>query len=233
MALMKCPECGKENVSDSAETCPECGYSIRRYIEQKKREEKNKEEQIKKEKRFKELSGELEAKLKEIDNLPMPEKPSYFKLLFDTNHGGGLTIALIIIVIVSLLLAFITKATFFAVIVALGVVLGFPILLIITGIDYNMFVDLYYRDTKDWNATKQRKKDQLIEYYKDKDRIDYERDHPHISTYSGNGLKCPVCGGKDINKISTVNRAASVAMVGIASNKIGKQYKCNKCGHLW
>ena len=28
MALIKCPECGKENVSDKAQTCPECGYRI-------------------------------------------------------------------------------------------------------------------------------------------------------------------------------------------------------------
>ena len=29
MALVKCPECGRENVSDSAETCPNCGYPIK------------------------------------------------------------------------------------------------------------------------------------------------------------------------------------------------------------
>ena len=33
MALIKCPECGKENVSDSAETCPECGYSIKAHFD--------------------------------------------------------------------------------------------------------------------------------------------------------------------------------------------------------
>jgi DNA-directed RNA polymerase subunit RPC12/RpoP len=32
MALIKCPECGRENVSDSAESCPECGYNISQYI---------------------------------------------------------------------------------------------------------------------------------------------------------------------------------------------------------
>lgn len=28
MALMSCPECGKE-ISDAARSCPHCGYSIR------------------------------------------------------------------------------------------------------------------------------------------------------------------------------------------------------------
>lgn len=33
MALIKCPECGKENVSDSAQTCPNCGYGIKTHYE--------------------------------------------------------------------------------------------------------------------------------------------------------------------------------------------------------
>ena len=30
MGLIICPECGRENVSDSAEACPNCGYEIGR-----------------------------------------------------------------------------------------------------------------------------------------------------------------------------------------------------------
>ena len=33
MALIKCPECGRENVSDSAVACPDCGFNIREYFE--------------------------------------------------------------------------------------------------------------------------------------------------------------------------------------------------------
>ena len=44
---------------------------------------------------------------------------------------------------------------------------------------------------------------------------------------------CPMCGSKNTMKISTVNRAASVAMVGVASSKIGKQYQCKACGYKW
>ena len=35
MALIKCPECEKE-VSDLAESCPNCGLNIKRYILQQK-----------------------------------------------------------------------------------------------------------------------------------------------------------------------------------------------------
>ena len=33
MAIVTCPECGKEEASDSAKTCPNCGYDIKSYYE--------------------------------------------------------------------------------------------------------------------------------------------------------------------------------------------------------
>lgn len=39
MALINCPECGKENVSDSAEACPNCGYGIKAHFEKIKQDE--------------------------------------------------------------------------------------------------------------------------------------------------------------------------------------------------
>ena len=33
MALVKCPECGKENVSSTATACPQCGFNIKEYYE--------------------------------------------------------------------------------------------------------------------------------------------------------------------------------------------------------
>lgn len=32
MALVNCPECGKENISDSASSCPNCGYGIAEHF---------------------------------------------------------------------------------------------------------------------------------------------------------------------------------------------------------
>lgn len=39
MALVKCPECGKENVSDSAEACPDCGYGIKAHFKMIRQDE--------------------------------------------------------------------------------------------------------------------------------------------------------------------------------------------------
>lgn len=35
MALVKCPECGRENVSDTAKACPGCGYNVKAYYDKK------------------------------------------------------------------------------------------------------------------------------------------------------------------------------------------------------
>lgn len=33
MALVKCPECGREKVSSMAVSCPECGFPIKQHFE--------------------------------------------------------------------------------------------------------------------------------------------------------------------------------------------------------
>ena len=48
-----------------------------------------------------------------------------------------------------------------------------------------------------------------------------------------NAFKCPMCGSTNIEKISTTSRSVSVSNVGLASGKIGKQYKCNNCKQMW
>lgn len=40
MALIKCPECGRENVSDSAEACPNCGYGVKAHYIKKREDER-------------------------------------------------------------------------------------------------------------------------------------------------------------------------------------------------
>lgn len=49
----------------------------------------------------------------------------------------------------------------------------------------------------------------------------------------GYGIKCPNCGQVNVEKISTARRAVSVGVTGLASDKIGKTYKCPKCKYIW
>lgn len=54
-------------------------------------------------------------------------------------------------------------------------------------------------------------------------REQYQYDHP----------ECPVCKSHNTSRISTLNRAVSVGVAGLASSKIGKQYECYHCKHKW
>ena len=44
-----------------------------------------------------------------------------------------------------------------------------------------------------------------------------------------NTIECPYCHSTNVSKISTLGRAASVGIFGLASKKIGKQWHCNHC----
>ena len=58
MALIICPECGKENVSDTAEACPNCGYGIKVHFYTVKMQQ---------------LKQEIHEK--RLQNVKMPEEP--------------------------------------------------------------------------------------------------------------------------------------------------------------
>lgn len=60
MALVKCPECGREKVSDSAEMCPDCGYAIKVYYDKVRQEEE--EKRLAEEREQKRIAEEEERK---------------------------------------------------------------------------------------------------------------------------------------------------------------------------
>lgn len=45
--------------------------------------------------------------------------------------------------------------------------------------------------------------------------------------------KCPTCQSTDIKKVSTMSKASSVALWGLFSQKVKKQWHCNNCGSEW
>ena len=44
---------------------------------------------------------------------------------------------------------------------------------------------------------------------------------------------CPTCGSTNVKHISTLNRAVSIGVLGLFSNKIGKNYECLNCKVKW
>lgn len=56
---------------------------------------------------------------------------------------------------------------------------------------------------------------------------------PAIPTPQSATPRCPTCGSTDIKKLDSLDRTVSTAVWGIASGKIGKQFKCKHCGYMW
>lgn len=63
--------------------------------------------------------------------------------------------------------------------------------------------------------------------------IDYTHDYEPIKENMPNVPKCPTCSSTDIKKISGLSKAGSVAMWGIFARKAYKQWHCNNCGSEW
>ncbi len=53
---------------------------------------------------------------------------------------------------------------------------------------------------------------------------------PKSSTASKVTIECPYCHSTDTRKIGYFDRGLSVALLGLESTKIGKQWHCNHCG---
>ena len=47
------------------------------------------------------------------------------------------------------------------------------------------------------------------------------------------GYKCPSCGKFAGHPIGVIDKGFSIGTFGLASNKVGKTYKCENCGYMW
>lgn len=57
----------------------------------------------------------------------------------------------------------------------------------------------------------------------EKEQKEMEQNIPH----------CPTCGSTNVKRITTLNRAISIGILGILSGKIGKNYECLNCKARW
>lgn len=205
MALIKCPECGREKVSDSAEMCPDCGYGIKAHfqkIEQKRLLEQQKLERKKQHEEAQRVR--LEEEQAELDTIKMPSKPSIVQNIFIFG------IIFVPLMLLGLLIPYRIGFWFFLI-----------FWLIVAFSSYNDNVKDYERAQQDF------KKFQKEELSKRKIQLETE------AYRQRNAPKCPMCGSTNIGKISPASRSLSIAAFGLASGKIGKQYKCNNCSHMW
>lgn len=244
MALVNCPECGRENISDTAEQCPECGYAVKKHYEREKRleliEEERKQLEERKQEEIKKLQPELNRKLKEIDSLPYPEKPSVFNSIFG-GDSGWLSYVTIIALFFSFLFGFVVVESGLFRVAFVLLLIWTPFWLFLCRDDYKTKESFYQNKISDWEKYKENQKESIkkkyesyadnLAQYGSRERPATLLPRPSEPYYSPQ--KCPNCGSLKINRISTLNRTVSVATVGLASSKIGKQYECKSCKHKW
>lgn len=216
MALVKCLICGQENVDDKAETCPRCGYCMKYYYHDLRR----KEEIMQGLHVVKSIDTERQA---ELDKIKMPNKPGIGTLLF-TFFGAGFCFFGWAV----LICYWMNKEDpfwlyefcfwFFLVFWIFGTLSSFK-----CDLDDYKFAQKNFRA---YQEQKLREKKQAEEQAKARNNARKYQSSYHY-------IECPSCGSFSTEEISQWSRSMSVKAYGMASPKIGKQYQCKNCGHMW
>ena len=174
-------------------------------------------------------------------NIPVPPKPQLFT-------KGSLKVFLIGLgmLLLSLLLLFAApdKPEFsedpitFLMFAVIGIIGG----LMFVGVPFLYCLELrdYLQATKDYDGYVKRRTQEIESNQEKMDAyhsrtIEMQKEQARVEAERLEKLPiCPICGKKDcVKRISTLNRSASIAAFGLASSKIGKQYQCERCKHLW
>lgn len=259
MSLIKCPECGRENVSDSAQSCPECGYNIKQHFdsikqvelekkeeEQRKRkeEEQRKREREKQEKTIKcpECGEVFLESLKICPNCGLSledeealKKINSIKVLeIKIQNAYSDFVKYLLMLVFSLIMFIIVCWWYFS-----GDENFFVVCMMLLGI-VSIFGSSYGISSA--KSNKEQLQDKLSLAREDydsyliqveKEKQEFKKMLQQLSKSKTNIPKCPTCGSTNIRKIGTGERAASVVGLGLLSKKINKTWKCNNCGHTW
>ena len=218
MALIKCPECGRDNVSDSAEMCPDCGYGIKMHFD-KVKQEKEKKERERKEKEAKLLREIQVKKHKEerIRSVPKPEKPKFSKGL----------IIYIIVAICCLIFIYLNEQIrnneyIYVFTFLIG---GFAV------VPLCIYLYDFYKRLKKYNFAQS----DFEEYQR---QVIKEEDEVLASVYTMNDIpvrdeeikpECPYCHSNSTNRITATDKVINIAMFGIYGQKRKYQWHCNNC----
>lgn len=240
MALIKCPECGRENVSDSAEMCPGCGFGIKKYFEdisiskRKEEQEKIEAEKLNKIKR--------QAAIKNAEEIEKKKNTAQYKIKKMENDISERKKRTNIYVLITVLSSIVT--------------------IILYIISFNTYDDIYikffsmmffvavflvYISVREYLLLKSAKEnfdigEKVLQSLENGNNINIDILDKNPTTgfenisangFSYIGVSCPICHSANVKRISTANRVISIGTVGLASGKIGKQYQCKNCKHMW
>lgn len=210
MALIQCPECGRKNVSDTASACPECGFDVRAYSQERLRQRqavvRTMQAALAKETAEKKAKEQRIARLKAIKK---PEEPSVKGPLIGGILSGGAVI-------------FFLSASFAD---------GFSLLLFLMGVcllcgppffysGYQDAAKRYVLAEKDFSAYQD-----FVLQEEDRANAEAEQKRKEELRKCTAPVTCPKCGS---TSIATINRGYSVVWGFIGSGK--PMNVCQKCG---
>lgn len=261
MALVNCPECGRENISDTAEQCPACGYSVKKHFDKEKakkiEEQKKQREAANFQEQIDKLQAEREKELQKIDELPYPQQPSLSSVL---TKGNIMVIICFFIGLFGIVIGFTEPKLWWFLLYGFFLIVG---LLGIWGTwdELKTAKKLYEEQISDWEGYKKKLKADITKRYSEyaKNMAKYGNRYGKVESPLNNSLfscsachkqiskqaetcphcgqptgvhVCPKCKSTNTKVISGASKAASVAAWGaLAANKVTSNYQCNKCGH--
>lgn len=225
MALVNCPECGRVNVSDTAVSCPDCGFAIKDYYDKIKLEE----QRLQEEKALQEKREAEERHRRETAEERQKETVAGLKKQIENSSKeirNG-TIGLCISIPLAILSFALSSNGSLGVLIVISVIAAIiSLVFVVSGIN----------EKKTAISDLETAKRNLDEYEKNLNaRIEamVAQGQVYAAKNAAKHPKCPICGSTNTERISTLNRTVSVATVGLASSKIGKQYQCKNCKHKW
>ena len=226
--IIICPECqGEADIDDVA--CPHCGFPIGDKEAVAQAEE---EYRIQTERALQKAKTKREREQREkIAELSVPTNCwSYLIYLF----LGGLLLGVVCFGLMKNKLP----------ITAIIILFGSALILLWEACMYfqdekkrKNLLEKVITDYDSYAAEEERKKkaaeDERLKHEAYLKKIEEEQEVKKGEEWEYSHPVCPNCKSRNTQRISTLSRVIDVELLGIASDSFGKQYRCNRCKHLW
>lgn len=219
MALIKCPECGLDGVSDTAAACPKCGFAVKDHFQKMHDEELAARQALaetlnKAQKKQEKQEREARERQEKIDAISVPDIKKINK---DRN--------------VALIFCVVGLAEILGGLVSIPIVSVLGIIFLLLGIYQMSDYKKQYADYKMATENFEEYKAEKIRRMDEEERLRKRQADAYIDMIKKRGsstapVRCPKCGS---TSIATTNRGYSVVTGFIGSGK--PMNVCQKCGY--